>query len=50
MNYTHLRLQDQGEVLVVYFQQGTITDQNMIDQIGKEFTDVALEAPATKSC
>lgn len=48
MNYSHLRLQDQGEVLVVYFQQGTITDQAMIDQIGKEFNDAALEAAGNK--
>ena len=50
MNYTHLRLQDQGEVLIVYFQEGTLTDQNVIEQIGKEFTDVALKRPAIASC
>ncbi len=48
MNYTHLRLQDQGEVLIVYFQEGTLTDQNVIEQIGKEFTDVALEASGNR--
>ncbi len=48
MNYTHLRLQDLGEVLIVYFQEGTLTDQNVIEQIGKEFADVALEASGNR--
>jgi len=48
VNYSHLRLQDQGEVLIVYFQGGTLTDQTMIDQIGKELGDVALEASGNR--
>ena len=48
MNYTHLRLQDQGEVLIVYFQAGTLTDQTMIEQIGNELNDVALEASGNR--
>ena len=44
MNYTHLRLGDQGEVLVVYFQAGSLTDQSVIEQIGNELNDVVLEA------
>ncbi len=48
MNYTHLRLQDQGEVLIVYFQNGTLTDQTVIEQIGNELNDVALEASGNR--
>ncbi|HEY1600132.1 MAG TPA: STAS domain-containing protein [Pirellulales bacterium] len=48
MNYTHLRLQDQGEVLIVYFQGATLTDQSMIEQIGNELNDVALEASGNR--
>ena len=48
MKYTHLRLQDQGEVLIVYFQATTLTDQSMIEQIGNELADVALEAAGNR--
>jgi len=48
VNYTHLRLQDQGEVLIVYFLVGTITDQSLIEQIGNEFSDVAMEAAGNR--
>ena len=48
VNYTHLRLVDQGEVLIVHFQAGTLTDQNVIEQIGSELSDVALEASGNR--
>jgi anti-sigma B factor antagonist len=48
VNYTHLRLQDQGEVLVVSFLANTITDQTLIEQIGNEFADVAMEAAGNR--
>lgn len=48
MNYTHLRLQDHGEVLIAYFQIATITDQSLIEQIGNEFNDVAMEASGNR--
>jgi anti-sigma B factor antagonist len=48
VKYTHLRLQDQGEVLIVYFQATTLTDQSMIEQIGNELGDVALEAAGNR--
>jgi anti-sigma B factor antagonist len=48
VNYAHLRLQDLGEVLVVYFQEGTLTDGNVIEKIGHEFNDVALEASGNR--
>jgi anti-anti-sigma factor len=42
--YGQLRLTDQGEVLVVSFVTGTLVDQAVIEQIGKELLDAALEA------
>lgn len=42
--YIHLDLKDSGEVLVVNFNQTSILDQAVIDQIGQEFEHVALEA------
>lgn len=48
MPYTHLRLQDQGEVLVTYFVSGSIIDQTVIEQIGNELSDVALEAAGNR--
>ena len=44
MSYQHLRLQDVDDVVVVYFQNGSIIDQGLIDQIGNELTEAALEA------
>ena len=46
--YQHLRLTDQGEVLVVSFQAGSLIDQVMIEQIGKELLDAALEASGNR--
>ena len=48
MSYTNLKLQDQGEVLVVSFLVHTITDQSLIEQIGNEFADVAMEAAGNR--
>ncbi|HEY2839773.1 MAG TPA: STAS domain-containing protein [Pirellulales bacterium] len=48
MTYSHLRLQDVDEVVVVYFQQGSIIDQGIIDQIGHELGEVALEAAGSR--
>jgi anti-sigma B factor antagonist len=44
--YTFLELTDAGEVLVVKFNQASILDQMIIDQIGREFDQVHLEASA----
>lgn len=48
MNYSHLRLADQGEVVIVYFQGQTLTDQTVIEQIGHELSDAALEASGNR--
>ncbi len=42
--YTFLELEDAGEVLVVRFNQASILDQSVIDQIGRELDQAALEA------
>ena len=46
--YTFLELDDVGEVLVVKFNQASILDQMVIDQIGREFDQVQLEAAGTR--
>lgn len=48
MSYTHLRLQDIDEVVVCYFQAGSIIDQGLIDQIGQELNQVTLEAAGSR--
>lgn len=48
MTYSHLRLQDIDEVVVVYFQAGSIIDQGLIDQIGQELGAVTLEAAGSR--
>jgi anti-sigma B factor antagonist len=46
--YTYLDLQDAGEVLVVSFNQSSILDQQVIDQIGREFDQAELEAASNR--
>jgi anti-sigma B factor antagonist len=46
--YTFLDLKDAGEVLVVRFKQASILDQVVIDQIGREFEQVGLEASGNR--
>ncbi len=46
--YTFLELDDFGEVLVVRFNQASILDQQIIDQIGREFDQVQLEASGNR--
>jgi len=46
--YTFLDLQDAGEILVVGFKQSSILDQAVIDQIGREFEQVGLEASGNR--
>ena len=46
--YTFLELDDAGEVLVVRFNQASILDQQIIDQIGREFEQVQLEASGNR--
>lgn len=46
--YTYLELQDAGEVLVVTFNQASILDQMVIDQIGREFDQAGLEAAGNR--
>jgi anti-sigma B factor antagonist len=46
--YTYLELQDAGEVLVVSFNQASILDQMVIDQIGREFDQCELEASGNR--
>ena len=46
--YTHLTLTDAGEVLVAGFTQASILDQGVIDQIGREFEQVGLEAAGNR--
>ncbi len=46
--YTFLELDDVGEVLVVRFNQASILDQMIIDQIGREFDQVQLEAAGNR--
>jgi anti-sigma B factor antagonist len=48
LTYSHLRLQDIDEVVVVNFQAGSIIDQGLIDQIGHELSEVALEAAGSR--
>ena len=44
MTYDHVTLKDRGDVLAVYFKKDSILDQQVIDEIGREFDRVALEA------
>ena len=44
MDYKYLKLVDRGEVVAVYFTAASILDSAVIEQIGKEFEGVALEA------
>ena len=44
MDYKQLRLTDQGDVLVASLLSGTLIDQNIIDETGKELLDAAFEA------
>lgn len=44
MEYSQLELVDRGEVLTVYFKQSSIIDQLVINKIGDELSEVALEA------
>ena len=46
--YTYIELQDVGEVLVVSFNQASILDQMVIDQIGREFDQAELEASGNR--
>jgi anti-sigma B factor antagonist len=46
--YNLLDLKDAGEVLVVRFKQSSILDQVVIDQIGREFEQVGLEASGNR--
>jgi stage II sporulation protein AA (anti-sigma F factor antagonist) len=46
--YTYIELQDAGEVLVVSFNQASILDQMVIDQIGREFDQAGLEASGNR--
>ncbi len=46
--YKHLRLEDRGEVVMVHFQSSSILDQSIIDQIGAELGEVALEAAGNR--
>jgi anti-sigma B factor antagonist len=46
--YTYLELQDAGEVLVVRFNQASILDQAVIDQIGRELDQAGLEASGNR--
>ncbi|MEZ6069421.1 MAG: STAS domain-containing protein [Pirellulales bacterium] len=44
MDFKHLKLVDRDDVVTVYFAAASILDESVIQQIGKEFTGVALEA------
>ena len=44
VEYSQLQLVDRGEVLTVYFKQSSIIDQLVINKIGEELSEVALEA------
>ena len=46
--YNYLDLKDAGEILVVSFKQASILDQSTIDQIGREFEQVQLEASGNR--
>ncbi|MBI3836688.1 MAG: STAS domain-containing protein [Planctomycetia bacterium] len=46
--YTYIDLTDAGEVLVANFKQASILDQNIIDQIGREFEQAELEAASNR--
>lgn len=46
--YKYLDLQDAGEVLVVGFKQASILDQAVIDAIGVELEQAALEASGNR--
>ncbi len=48
MAYKHLQLTDQGEVVVASLQPGSLVDQVMIEQIGKELLEAALEASGNR--
>jgi anti-anti-sigma factor len=48
VSYRHLQLIDRGEVLSVSFQPGTMIDQVIIEQIGKELLEAALEASSNR--
>jgi len=44
VDYRHLRLTDEGDVLVASLLAGTLIDQNVIDETGKELLEAAFEA------
>ncbi len=44
MEYKYLKLVDRDDVVTVYFAAASILDEAVIQQIGKEFGGVALEA------
>ncbi len=48
MNYKHVELVDRGEVLLTRFKQASILDQAVIDQIGAELMQTALEASGNR--
>ena len=46
--FTFLELSDAGEVVVATFNQASILDQAVIDQIGREFEQAGLEASGSR--
>jgi anti-sigma B factor antagonist len=46
--YTYIDLLDVGDTLVASFKQSSILDQAVIDQIGREFEQVQLEASGNR--
>jgi len=46
--YNYVQLHDAGDVVVCSFNQASILDQAVIDQIGREFDQVGLEASGTR--
>jgi len=48
LKYTYLDLRDAGEVLIVTIKQASILDQGVIDLIGQELDQAALEASGNR--
>jgi anti-sigma B factor antagonist len=46
--YTYIELRDIGEVLAVSFNQSSILDQRVIDEIGRELEQAELEAAGNR--
>jgi anti-sigma B factor antagonist len=46
--YTYIGLKDAGDVLVVNFNQSSILDQRVIDEIGRELEQAELEASSNR--